>query len=131
MTQPTFTLPPCPACSNILAVNRPYWHHCRNTSKRDGHDIYVLSGCEHAWACGGSGTFHHDGTAFAKVEGDWLELIGLLFEFKMQGWPEDRIEIFRRRLEDRVTVTLPGATIAMDFRTATAPFISAPDFPNP
>ncbi len=114
--QPTFSLPPCPACSNAISLERPFWRYAHNVSHRDGRNTYTLTGCKHAGEVFDPAKFTADPEVWALVEDSWGEHVARLFAVKTEGWKPNAVESFRRALSDKAF--LPGAVAELQLSPA-------------
>jgi hypothetical protein len=106
MNAPSFSLPPCPACSSTLAIYRPVWRLCRHTTKKTGKPTYTLVGCEHSALVSAPVKFRDEPEVWALVEDAWAEACRHMFELKTARWPQREVERFRRVLD--ADTALPG-----------------------
>ena len=106
MNAPSFSLPPCPACSSTLAVYRPIWRLCRHTTKKTGRPTFALVGCRHVAEVCPQNKFRDDPAVWAVIEDAWNETANRLFAEKTAAWPVREVERFRRVLD--ADTALPG-----------------------
>lgn len=119
MSQPTFRLPPCPACSVPVAkvLTSPTWHFAHNTSRRRERNCYIWGGCPHAEAIADR-TIRDGAAEWAKVEALWFAEARRLFALRTERWTEVERAKFKRGLEDKFF--LPGTTQTFDFSAGPA-----------
>ncbi len=111
MKTPTFSLPACPICSNIIHVTRPFWKFASNTSEKRGRPTYILVGCEHAVPTGPMEKMQKlrdDPNEWALVEENWEREAAAMLEAKTAGWSALARDRFIRELQSKTD--LPGAT---------------------
>ena len=99
MNSPSLTLPACPACSSTLAVKRPVWRCCRNTTKKTGVPTFALVGCEHSNLVSSPALFRNSPELWEMVEAAWEQAVADMFTLKTRGWPVREVERFRRVLD--------------------------------
>jgi hypothetical protein len=119
---PTFNLPPCPVCSTISSIERPFWKNARHTAKRTGVNAYQLIGCSHAMqVLKDQWKLYSDADEIELVEGAWQHLAEQLFDDKVRTWPVLSIEKFRRELNG--DHFLPGVTAALPLQFDEPPHV--------
>jgi hypothetical protein len=128
VSDPTFRLPACPACSTVLTVERPFWRLAAHSTRArtDGGKNYICSGCKHAMETFGAGRIYTDPEVISLVEEAWADKVAMLFEDRTQGWPVNMIDKFRRELGDKLTI--PGTTDPLPLTPAATP---APEMKPP
>jgi hypothetical protein len=103
MNPKSLHLPPCPACSNLLAADNPMWSYARHTSRARGKDYYGPLGCEHLRALlADSAMFFSEPEEFERFEARWAARREELFAAKTEGWTEQKKIEFRRRLDEKI-----------------------------
>lgn len=117
---PTFTLPACPTCSNIEVATRPFWRIARNVTQKTGARAFHVVGCSHAMEVFGLKSYG-DAEIRKLAEENWSNYVERAFDVKVALWSAASIARFRRTLEGRLDVTLPGFTEPLGF---------GPDAPN-
>jgi hypothetical protein len=128
---PSFQLPPCPACSTISSIERPFWKLARHTAARDHRKAYQMIGCAHVQqVTKDPSRLYSDEVEIELMEDAWQHVADQLFEAKVAAWPVVSIERFRRELEGRQF--LPGTTdsLPLDFEAPAAPPPPAPSHPR-
>ena len=116
MDAPTFQLPACPACSSILALERPMWKLARRTTAARRVQCWGLVGCSHAAEVSKPGTIYDDLELVELVESAWAARVVDLFAAKTARWPAHAAEAFGRALADRPG--FKGLTIPLCFPPA-------------
>lgn len=110
MSEPTFLLPGCPACSfppNRLQLfegiaERPRWQYAHRTSEKRKERCYFWVGCKHATALAPDATKSPVGhEAFAEIEEKWRAALAALLAEKTAKWTETRRAEFVRFLSDQ------------------------------
>ena len=121
MNSPSFSLPPCPACSSTLATYRPQWKLCRHTSNKSGKPTFALIGCRHAAEVSPPTKFRDDPAVWEVIEDTWAETVKRLFAEKTADWPQREVERFQRILD--ADTALPGTIKELN--------LTAPKVPQP
>lgn len=101
MSSPTFSLPPCPACSSLAVQERPFWRYAHNTSRARGRSCYTLTGCAHAAEVSAPSKIRDDPEEWAIVEGAWGDLAERLLAERTARWTEAERARFQAALADR------------------------------
>ncbi len=99
---PSFRLPPCPVCSNLLVLDRPIWRFAHNTSRKLGTNAYIFSGCKHSAEVGSPDKIRSDPDEWALIEDAWAARAEQLFAAKTEGWKPEQADNFRRALSDKI-----------------------------
>lgn len=110
---PTFSLPPCPACSSLVSLDRPFWKFAHNTSAKRKRNCYSWTGCKHSDEVAVEGKFYDDPEEWSLVEDAWAERARQLFADRTEGWTKPATEGLRRALDDKAF--LVGAVAELPF----------------
>lgn len=113
MSAPSFQLPPCPVCSSLVALVRPFWKLARSTTAARKRSCYMWMGCAHALGVVDGAKIRDDPDDWGFCEDAWTEEARQLFAARTEGWTPHAVSGFRRALDDRAF--LPGATEAIKF----------------
>jgi len=124
---PTFQLAACPACSSLVAIDRPFWRLARNTSAARHARVWSVSGCEHAVEVFGLGKLYDDQEIATLAEEAWTARVDQLFAVKVERWPELAVDKFKRELAGRNH--LRGMTERLEFGSSSP--AEAPPAPRP
>lgn len=99
MSTPRLYQVPCPMCSNVKVLSRPYWHYCRHASKRHGKDLFAWQGCKHA-ALASSSKMRSEPEEWALVQDEWERMAEQLFEEYTADWPKEAKASYRNQLAE-------------------------------
>lgn len=121
---PTFTLPPCPLCSSVIVLERPYWRFCHNTSATRSSPCYIFTGCLHANKVGKL-KVRGDPEEWALVEEDWERQAAAMLAERIAHWSEPAKAGFLRALADRPF--MPGAVEQLDLTEPAQVTAAGPD----
>ena len=110
---PSFTLEPCPVCSNVHHIDRPFWKFARHTSLAKRRNTYKWFGCQHASDVIERDKLRDDPDDWAMCEDAWNAAAAQLFDAHTAGWTEKARDAYRHTLRDRPK--FPGAIEQLNF----------------
>lgn len=96
--RPTFMLTPCPMCSSLLTLERPFWREATHSTATRKKACFILMGCNHAVPPEKSAKIRDDPDEWALVEEDWNREAAALLAARTEGWQPFAVERFCREL---------------------------------
>jgi hypothetical protein len=116
----SFQLRPCPICSSITTLERPFWKAARHVQASTGRECYHWIGCQHAAEIiKDARKLYEDPEEIGLVEAAWDHAADALFEIRTKGWSVAAIDRFRRELSGKHHI--PGTTAELPLDLTPAP----------